>query len=127
MFINIDGKGEVEIKATMYTLHIYEKEFHSDLIKDVFGKHEVSKTDPDVLVIDYTQENWNEERKALWAMVKTAADLKDEAGDLAPNDRVPGYEKWVMGIGQINVRDIANAVFTEATEGFFHTGAAASE
>jgi len=128
MLVSI-GDEVVEIMATLYTLEVYEQEFGSDLIKDVFGKHQVEKEDETVLTIDYTQENWNEERRALWAMVKTASDLKDSKGDLAPNDRVPGYKQWVKSnmASQVNLREIANAVFEEAVRGFFRTGAAASE
>lgn len=126
MFIDIDGSGPVEITATLYTLSLYEQEFGGDLIKDVFGRHTKDEADDEVL-IDMTTNNWNAEIKALWAMVKTAADLKDERGDLAPNDRVPSFKKWSKTVGKINVREIADAVVEEALDGFFHTGAAASE
>ena len=126
MFIDIDGSGPVEITATLYTLSLYEQEFGGDLIKDVFGRHTKDEADDEVL-IDMTTNNWNAEIKALWAMVKTAADLKDERGGLAPNDRVPSFKKWRKTVGKINVREIADAVVEEALDGFFHTGAAASE
>lgn len=126
MFIDIDGSGPVEITATLYTLSLYEQEFGGDLIKDVFGRHTKDEADEEVL-IDMTTNNWNAEIKALWAMVKTAADLKDERGDLAPNDRVPSFKKWRKTVGKINVREIADAVVEEALDGFFHTGAAVSE
>lgn len=126
MFIDIDGSGPVEITATLYTLSLYEQEFGGDLIKDVFGRHTKDEADDEVL-IDMTTNNWNAEIKALWAMVKTASDLKDERGDLAPNDRVPSFKKWRKTVGKINVREIADAVVEEALDGFFHTGAAASE
>lgn len=133
------GENEFEIKATVHTLVVYEREFKDkpqypgitgDIIKDVFGKHQYRKEDETVLVFDYTQENWNEEVKALWAMAKTASDIKESRGDLAPNDRVPGFEEWHSKVfldSQVNLYDVANAVAQEAMEGFFHTGAAASE
>ena len=127
MKIELEGYGEVEMLATMYTLLVYEQEFGSDPIKDVFGKHQVEQGGETVLTIDYTQENWFEETRLLWAMVKTANDLADERGDVAPNDRTPPYRKWVKKVGKVNMRDIANAVIGEAVDGFFHTGAAASE
>lgn len=128
MFVRI-GDAEVEIMASLYTLVVYEQEFGSDLIKDVFGKHQVQNGDETVLTIDYTQENWFEELKALWAMVKTAADLKDSKGELAPNDRVPGFNTWAKSniASQVNMREIADVVFTEAVSGFFRAGAADSE
>ena len=127
MKINIEGYGEVEMLATMYTLLVYEQEFGSDPIKDVFGKHQIDHGDGTVLTIDYTQENWVEETKLLWAMVKTANDLADERGEVAPKDRTPSYKKWVKRVGKVDMHEIANAVITEAVEGFFHSGAAASE
>lgn len=137
MFIDIDGTGEVEILATAYTLVIYEQEFHSDPIKDVFGKHQLDGEKAGVkdaaaagsaatLYLDFTQENWVEETRLLWAMVKTANVLADDRGDVAPNDRVPGYMEWMKRVGKVNMRDIADAVFDEAVDGFFHTGAAVS-
>lgn len=141
MFIDIDGTGEIEILATAYTLVIYEQEFHSDPIKDVFGKHQLDGSEEvgngveraasgdgsaATLYLDFTQENWVEEMKLLWAMVKTANVLADDRGDVAPNDRVPGYVEWTKRVGKVNMRDIADAVFSEAVDGFFHTGAAVS-
>lgn len=142
MFIDIDGTGEVEILATAYTLVIYEQEFHSDPIKDVFGKHQLdgdkagekgvgkdaaaADGSAATLYLDFTQENWIEETRLLWAMVKTANVLADDRGDVAPNDRVPGYREWMKRVGKVNMRDIADAVFDEAVDGFFHTGAAVS-
>lgn len=127
MKLDIDGTGEVEILANMYTLLVYEQEFHSDLIKDVFGKHQIQKDDETVLTIDYTQENWFEETKALWAMVKTANDLANDRGEVAPVDRTPSYERWMRTIGKVNMREVANAVLEEAVSGFFRTGASDSE
>lgn len=128
MLIDIDGTGEVEALATLYTLVIYEQEFHADPIKEVFGKHQVAASDGSTMLsLDFTQENWFEETKLLWAMVKTANVLADDRGEVAPVDRVPGFEAWVKRVGKVNMRDIADKVFQEAVDGFFHTGAAVSE
>ena len=125
MKLDIDGTGEVELEATMYPLVVYENAFGTDPIKDVFGKHQVQQGDQTVLTIDYTQENWTKEIQLLWAMVKTAADLKEERGDLAPNDRVPGgrsgFEAWTTRYGKVNMHAIANAVIEEAVQGFFRS------
>lgn len=125
MTIDIEGYGEVEITATAYTLVVYEQEFKSDLIKDVFGKHEADEGGKAVL--DFTTDNWLAELKALWAMAMTAYELKASRGDAAPNDRPKPFRQWVQKVGKVNFYRIANAVVNEAMDGFFHTGAAASE
>lgn len=125
MLIDIDGSGEVEATATALTLLIYEQEFKSDLIKDVFGRTEAAQVRSDA--VDFTIDNWFEELKALWAMVMTAYELKADRGDAAPNDRPKPFKQWVRGIGKLNFRDVSNAVISEAMDGFFHTGAADSE
>lgn len=125
MIVEIEGYGEVEAVATAYTLVVYEQEFKSDLIKDVFGRTELAPEDPNVL--DFTEENWMAELKALWAMARTAYDLKAEHGLVAPADRPKPFPEWVKRVGKVNFRDIANSVVAECLDGFFHTGAAASE
>ena len=125
LLIDIDGSGEVEATATALTLVIYEQEFKGDLIKDVFGKHKADAGSSDS--IDFTVDNWVKELQALWAMVATAYELKYDRGDAAPNDRPKPFKQWVRGIGKVNFRQISDAVVSEAWDGFFHTGAAASE
>ena len=129
MQFHTEGYGDIEIEATAHTLVLYEQEFKSDLIKDVFGKREQTK-DADgstVVLFDYTVDNWNDELKALWAMAKTANDIANDAGEVAPKDRITSYTKWVKGLGKVNMRDVANAVVSCCMDGFFHTGAAVSE
>ena len=129
MQFHTEGYGDIDIEATAHTLVLYEQEFKSDLIKDVFGKREQVK-DADgstVVLFDYTVDNWNDELKALWAMAKTANDIANDAGEVAPKDRITSYTKWVKGLGKVNMRDVANAVVSCCMDGFFHTGAAVSE
>lgn len=129
MQFHTEGYGDIDIEATAHTLVLYEQEFKSDLIKDVFGKREQAK-DLDgstVVLFDYTVDNWNDELKALWAMAKTANDIANDAGEVAPKDRITSYTKWVKGLGKVNMRDVANAVVSCCMDGFFHTGAAVSE
>lgn len=129
MQFHTEGYGDIDIEATAHTLVLYEQEFKSDLIKDVFGKREQAE-DSDgstVVLFDYTVDNWNDELKALWAMAKTANDIANDAGEVAPKDRITSYTKWVRGLGKVNMRDVANAVVSCCMDGFFHTGAAVSE
>lgn len=126
MLIDIDGTGEVEAVATAYTLVIYEQAFDgADIIADVFGKHKID--DSGELTLDFTKDNWNAEMKALWAMVRTAYELRADRGDAAPNERPPAYERWARSLGKVNVRDISVRVISELADGFFHVGAADPE
>ena len=92
-----DGKT-YEAKVTFYTAHIYEMEFRSDLIRDLFGVQtaeqplEVERTgdgeeDYRIVKIDFTKVNWTVVTKALWAAVKTA------------NPGAPSYAEWTLTPG----------------------------
>ena len=127
MRVTIGDYGEVEAVATAYTLVVYEQEFGgADLIGDVFGRHE-GEDDGDRVVIDFTSENWLAELRALWAMVVTAYELAYDRGDAAPNDRPKRFAEWVKGVGKLDMRQLSYQLAAECMDGFFHTGAAASE
>ena len=127
MLIEIGDYGEVEAVATAYTLVLYEQEFGGrDLIADVFGRHE-GKGDGSAVVVDFTSENWLAELRAVWAMVRTAYDLSYDRGDAAPNDKPKPFREWVKGVGKLDMRLLSVALVTECMDGFFHSGAAASE
>lgn len=127
MLIEIGDYGEVEAIATAYTLVIYEQEFGGrDLISDVFGRHDGKDSDESV-VVDFTADNWLHELRAAWAMVRTAYDLAYDRGDAAPNDRPKPFREWVKGVGKLDMHALSLALVTECMDGFFHSGAAASE
>lgn len=127
MLIEIGDYGEVEAVATAYTLVIYEQEFGGrDLIADVFGRHE-GEDDGGKVVVDFTADNWLSELRAAWAMVRTAYDLAYDRGDAAPNAKPKPFREWVKGVGKLNMRSLSVALLTECMDGFFHSGAAASE
>ena len=127
MLIEIGDYGEVEAVATAYTLVLYEQEFGGrDLIADVFGRHE-GKDEGGSVVVDFTSDNWLSELRAVWAMVRTAYDLAYDRGDAAPNDKPKPFREWVKGVGKLDMRKLSVALVTECMDGFFHTGAAASE
>lgn len=125
MLVHIEGKGDIEIEATAWTLVIYEHEFKRDLIADFYGKHDLSELGDNSL--DFTSENWNADLRVLWAMAKTAYELADMRGEARPIDKVPSYVEWVKGVGKVNMHLISKTISEVAQDGFFHTGAAASE
>lgn len=126
-YIDFDGSGEQEILATAYTTVLYEQEFKSDIIKDIFGRidlrHAASNFDEsgNVVVIDYTIDDWNAELRALWALLKTAYEVSKRNGE--KRKRVPGFTEWVMGIGPIDFHAISRDVVAECERGFFRAGA----
>lgn len=127
MLIEIGDYGEVEAVATAYTLVLYEQEFGGrDLIADVFGRHEGNDEGGSV-VVDFTSDNWLSELRAVWAMVRTAYDLAYDRGDAAPNAKPKPFREWVKGVGKLNMNELSSAIVSECLDGFFHSGAAASE
>ena len=121
--------------AGLNALVIYEQEFESDLIKDVFGIVEVKEEDLEkiaeeklggkekessdvVLVLDYTQTNWTKIVKAVWAC------LKNYNGD-----SIPSFKTWVNQTEGMNLTEVQNAAIVAFNETFFpsRSGDAAKE
>ena len=136
--ITFDETGEHEAYCTAWTLVIYEQQFNEDMIKDVFGRIDMSKqryeldSNGDVLTVDYTNENWTKNIQALWAMLRTASEIGFMDGDVAANKRIPSYEEWITTVKAVDCDGIANFVVTEMQSGFFRpattgTGADSAE
>ena len=127
--IVFDQSGEHEAYCTAWTLVIYEQQFHKDMIQDVFGRIDMSKTryeldsSGDVLAVDYTNDNWTKNIQALWAMLRTASEIGFMNGDVAENHRIPDYEQWVKTAGAIDSDEIATFVIAEMQSGFFRSAA----
>lgn len=135
MLIDYDGAGEREAIATAYTLMLYEQEFKADdapgvtgnMIADVFGIIDLRKarTQVDafgnVVVLDYTNDNWPAYLRALWAMLRTSSESKRARGIDVP--LTPRYEEWVKTVGQVNMSEIMSAVMDECNRGLFRAGA----
>ncbi len=138
------GLGEREIRCTYRTLSYYEQEFHSDpnpnvtgdLIADVMGKVRVGEDSLGMefddegnitaLTIDYTQDDWNVQKRALWAMLRTQAEI-DRLHEREHED-VPSFRKWDESLIECepDLREVSNAVCAELQRGLFRSGAAAS-
>ncbi len=138
------GAGEQEFRCTARTLTIYEQAFCADpnprvtgdLIADVLGKQRI--TDESLgfklgddgtiseIILDFTGDNWNAERRALWAMLKTQWEIDRKHGrDGKP---VPSYREWDESLleSDMDMRAVSNAVGEELNRGLFRSGAAAS-
>lgn len=106
------GNGEVDAILGFETLVTYEEEFGRDLIQDFFGKAEVPVGDePDgsekTVTIDFTQTNWTAITRVAWAAIRTA------------DPDIPGYGEWIKGVGDMNLRELNEALFPEAIRKFF--------
>lgn len=106
------GKGDVEVVYNFYTLYIYEQEFNSDLIKDVYGVARMDSSSGDVL-FDFTTVNWTSITKALWAGAKCA------------DPSLPRYEDWARQMGGgIDFMQLAGALINEIDKELFRFGVA---
>lgn len=127
--IDYDNSGiEREYEATTYTLLIYEHAFKGDLIKEVFGRidlrHYDTLTDDEgnIVIADYTAENWLAELRAFWAMLKTSEEIcKREKRTCLP---VPSFEEWCIVTRNPDLQEISRATITELNRGLFRAGAA---
>ena len=130
--VDYESNGvEREYEATTYTLVIYEQEFGKDLIKDVFGRIDVRQaadnfdSNGNMVVMDYTVDNWTAELRAFWSMLKTSEAICKR--DNRPCLAVPTFAKWCLETRSIDMTQISQLVFDECQRGLFRSGAADSE
>ena len=122
---------EHEYEATTYTLMVYEQEFKSDMIKDVFGRIDLSgaadvlDSDGNLKYVDYTIDNWNAYPRALWAMLKTSEAIARYEGRTP--ERVEPFDKWCVFARNVDLSELSRIVIDECNRGLFHSGAADSD
>lgn len=115
MKFEFDVNGEKKTaEVTFYTAQLYEAEFMSDIIADLFGSlnandAEFSFEDGALVGIDFTKVSWTSVTKALWAAVKTA-----------DANTVP-YPIWVRGMDGVNLWDVRDALIDAMSECFFRS------
>lgn len=112
------GKGEEKCLIGVTAMTIYEQQFHSDIIQDLFGLAQIKREhqDEDVIVsVDYRTTNWTAVIKTLWAGLKAA------------DDSYPSYREWSMNLEAINLNEIASKIIPYAYGQFFRAGASDSE
>jgi len=116
--VSIDGK-KVKAEVTFYTAQLYEAEFRSDIIKDLFGEQNAGSvidfSGDDVIRIDFTKVNWTAMMKVLWAAVKTA------------DDSTPGYTEWMKRTKGLNLWLVQEMIGAEVADCFFRAEAAGEE
>ena len=121
--VNIDGV-ETVAEVSFYTAQLYEAEFGSDLIQDLFGKQDdgsgivemSGKGDKArVVSIDFTKIGWTGVTKALGAACKTA------------DESVGSYPSWMKEIRGVNMWDVRSQLINEVTDCFFRASAAGED
>ncbi len=136
------GAGEREYRCTYRTLTIYEHEFRdrdgnpADLVADVMKKVRASVDDTGIevdedgnikaVIFDYASDDWNAQKRALWAMLKTAEAIASKHG--REIEHVPSYKEWDASLLECepDLREISFAVANEIQRGLFRAGAAAT-
>lgn len=115
------GNGELELELSFWTLVVYEQEFGSSLIGDLFGKVELvdaealSLNDEGNLVLDYREFNFTEGVKALWAAVRAA------------NDDTPSFKTWAKSMHGVDLWPVVGEFAAEVRSELFRPGATDSE
>ena len=116
--VEINGK-KTKAEVSFYTAYLYEAEFRSDLIKDLFGTQDFEpefEADGGRLVrVDFTKTNWTAMTKVLWAAVKTA------------NPSAKGYVEWVKGAKGANLWLVGELLSAEVADCFFRSEAAGED
>lgn len=108
MEIELNGK-KVPLKVSVLTTVIYEQEFGTDIIKDLFGK--VVQDTSNEVVFDYTTTNWTATLKALWAAVKTA------------NPATPPFQEWADKCGDVDLFEVSGVLMPVVMRGLFRATA----
>lgn len=117
MFNVVIGGKEQEAEVTFYTALLYEAEFSSDIIADLFGvqgqdRNPFSFNGSDLAEIDFTKVSWLSIAKATWAALKT----KDAS--------IPSYTAWMKKARGVNFWDLRESLIEDASECFFRSEAA---
>lgn len=119
--VEIDGRS-CDAEVTFYTAQLYEAEFRSDIIKDLYGAQDAASApisfDPDgeaVVRVDFTKVDWLALTRILWAAIKTA------------DDSAPGYSAWMRTAKGVNLWEFRDQVDAEVADCFFRSGPAGEE
>ena len=79
----------------------------------------------EMIVADYTIDNWNAELRAFWSMLKTSEAIARSEGRMI--EAVPPFMQWCLKTRSIDMGEISSTVFDECQRGLFRAGASDSE
>lgn len=153
MLFDVDGSGEREYRASVYTLMLYEQEFGSSLIKDVFGRIEVGD-DADLVTAEFVRKRLAAAMPDGKRLPKATSDLVDRAfpapraryldftkdnweadvralwamaktaDEAAGGGTTPPFKQWYARLGAVNLSEVSKAVVEEAQRGLFRAASA---
>lgn len=86
------------------------------LVKKAFPRYAITK-------IDYRSDHWNAYKKALWAMLRTADEIRRVDG-LPPINNVPSFNVWERQCIKVKTdrKEVSQTVFSYMEDGLFHSG-----
>ena len=105
--------GAFEARFNFYTLYLYELEFGTDMIKDVFRESTVAEGANGASLV-FEAVNWTAIAKAIWAGAKCA------------DKRLPRFEDWASQDNGIDLFTAAGEVVAEINKELFRFGVAAA-
>lgn len=115
------GDETRKAEVTFYTAALYESEFQSDIVADLFGV-QGKESNPfslakggAVVSIDFSKVGWQAVQKATWAALKTA------------DPALPSYATWIKKARGVNFWELREALMEDASDCFFRTEAADEE
>ena len=148
--IDYDGSGEHDAICSVVTASIYEEEFKSDIIADVFGKIDLTQGNVEIVTADFVEARLIEANgqelpkttqrlinKAFPVVVSTTLDYTQDnwvkylkalwamlktADEASGNGLVPGYKQWLYSVGDVNSREISFKVVDACQQGLFRPG-----
>ena len=120
MFDVTIGDKTYKAEVSFYTAVLYEAEFRSDIIADLFGvqgqgMNPITFKGDNVATIDFTKVGWLSVAKATWAALKTV------------DSSTPSYSAWMKKARGVNFWDLRDAIIEDASDCFFRTPATNEE
>lgn len=153
MKYSFDGEADTELLASPYSLLVYEQEFHSDMIADLYGKVDLRRgadgtswIGAGIVSAALERANGGEipddvrelVAKAFPAAVQTTIDytatnwgavlrcawaLAKTAAEAAGTPLLTGFKAWAAALGPVNMDDLSDAVIRETQRGLFRARA----
>lgn len=97
-----------EITPSVYTLAVYEQEFGSDMLQDLFGGMPAFDDENSELAL-ISSVGWLTACKVLWALCRTA------------DDSTPSFNVWSRKYTSVNLMDVFTELMPAISDAFFHT------
>lgn len=155
MLYDFDGSGEIELICSAYTLIVYEQEFKSSMIGDVYGVIDLKSVNTEVVSAEYVINRLSAVstkelpkaikilvNKAFPANIVTKIDYKADdwesylraawammktANIINGSKTTPSFTSWVVQLGDLDMREVSSTVLSCMENGLFHSRDARNE